>query len=342
MEKPVSTSQNLEYDIFSIILDEIEKVIDGGNPNQSRKNIKIGIERSVKKRLKEIEDETGELLKINAKQTLNEFKKGKKPPVNFSRIKKDTFKNYEKYIKTKGTNFIIDNKGISQFFTNFINQEVQEVVMGTEDINIIIRKAIHKLADSGLSVIDYESGIKRNIDVFVRQEILYAQKKSTQDIRDKFAKENGITIFEFDAHPNARPTHQLWQGKRYDITGKEYPTLEQLTHGEHNDYGCKHRAFPVWFKEDKYMFTKKQLEDINTKPFEWRGKEVDGYKGTQLMREYERKMRAINREKSLLKKKGMEIPDELNYKFSRLDKEYSQLCKKMKTYKRKDRIEVVY
>lgn len=234
----------LEIAIMVVLLKEIKNTLENeNNKANSLNNIRKGVEKNVALYLPLLIDASKKAIKSNYDQL--SFK-GKKPSYNdkFAKESEDYFK---KYIKTKGTNFVVGkNQKLPQFFTTFIEKEVKDIVDGTKSINQVIEKAVKQLADSGLKVIDYDSGVTRQIDVFVRQQMLYAQKQSTQDIRDRFAEENEITIFEFDAHPNARPSHKIWQGKRYDITGKEYPTLDQLTHGEHNDYGCRHRAYPVY------------------------------------------------------------------------------------------------
>lgn len=334
----VDIAQALDFALMVLLLGEIEKTLrEPKNKDESINNIRKGIKLSVNKYLPLMIASANKVLKNNYSQITNDLK-GNIPKYIANNDVEDYFK---KYIKTKGTNFVIGKQGIPQFFTNFIEQEVKSVVDGTATVEDAIKKAISNLAKNEIKIIDYDSGVTRNIDVWCRQQMLYAQKQSTQDIRERYAKENDITIFEFDAHPNARPTHQVWQGKRYDTTGKYYPTLNELTHGEHNDYNCKHRAFPVYDKDNKYMFTKEQLDNINTKPFQWKGKEVDGYEGTQLMRRYEREIRAIKREMNLNDRYNIDNT-KLKAKASKKRQEYKELCKKMGTYQRTNRLTVNY
>ena len=133
----------------------------------------------------------------------------------------------------------------------------------------------------------------------------YAEKESSQEINNKCAKDMGVTVFEFDAHANARPTHKKWQGKRYDTKGKLYPSLYELTHGEEKDYGCRHFAQPVWDVDMPYAYTKEQLKNIDTKPFTFQGKKYEGYEARQYQRELERNIRALKREVILLDNQGL-------------------------------------
>ena len=337
----VKKAQEMESEILESVVDEIEGVLsEKTSKAQALKNIRDKTKKIVDKNIDGIIEESNKALEENSSQTVKGLSKGIIPNVSLTAQQKEVKNYFKKYITTKGTNFVVGkNQKIPQFFTTFIEREIQQVVQGTIPINVAIKKAIKELSQTGLKVIDYDSGVVRTIDVFVRQQILYAQKQHTQDIRNEFAKKNDITIFEFDAYPNARPSHQKWQGKRYDTTGRFYPTLNELTHGEHNDYGCKHRAFPVWDKDDKYMFTEEQLKKINTKPFEWKGKEYNGYSATQKQRQYEREIRALKRERNLLESRG-EKADDVKYRLSVKNKEYKQFCEKMGTYRRNDRTSV--
>lgn len=341
VKKAVESSQKMEGQIMEMIVDEIQSVLNNKKTKgEALKNIRKITNKIVNKNLKKIIKESEEALESNAIQTLKGLEEEAKEI--FIKEKDEVADYFKKYITTKGTNFIVGkDQSVPQFFTVFIEKEIKGVVDGSISIETSISKAIEELAKAGLKIVEYDSGTRRNVDVFVRQQLLYAQKKSTQDIRENFASENGITIFEFDAHPNARPSHQLWQGKRYDITGKFYPTLNELTHGEHNDYGCKHRAYPVWNKEDEYMFSKEDLKNINTIPFDFKGKKYDGYEATQKQRMFERKIRALERERILKENKG--IKDEaLLFRLNKEKKEYKLFCKKMGTYVRKDRISVAF
>ena len=217
----------------------------------------------------------------------------------------DTSKRWKKYIKTSANTYAIGKDKLPVFFTKVVQEEVKNVVGGKCTIDDSCRKAISKLADSGVKIVEYDTGVKRNVDVWVRQQMQYAEKESSQEINNKCAKDMGVTVFEFDAHANARPSHKKWQGKRYDTQGKLYPSLFQLTHGEEKDYGCMHFAQLVWDVDMPYAYTKEQLKNIDTKPFTFQGKEYEGYEARQYQRELERNIRALKREVILLDNQGL-------------------------------------
>lgn len=259
--------------------------------------------------------------------------------VNQWQKKNDAY--WRKYIKTKGTNLVINDKGIIQTFKILLDQDVKGIVEGTLEIDKAVANTIHKLSKAGVDIINYKSGAKRNVEVFVRQQMVYASKESSNDLRKKNAEKDGVTIWEWTAHADARPSHKLWQGKRFDTTGKYYP--KSVSHGEENDYGCLHRAKPVYDKDDPYAYSKKELDNIDTKPFKWNGKTYTGYEAKQQMRAMERKIRQCKREIYLLEENslnGSESAKSTRYLLKKANSDYTSFCKAYGTYRRSNRLKI--
>ena len=257
---------------------------------------------------KDVIKESKKDLEENKQGTLDLIKEASGKPIKKKLkmdLQNDTSKRWKKYIKSNANTYAIGKDKLPVFFTKIVQEEVKNVVGGKCTIDDSCRKAISKLADSGVKIVEYDTGVKRNVDVWVRQQMQYAEKESSQEINNKCAKDMGVTVFEFDAHANARPSHKKWQGKRYDTQGKLYPSLYELTHGEEKDYGCRHFAQPVWDVDMPYAYTKEQLKNIDTKPFTFQGKEYEGYEARQYQRELERNIRALKREVILLDNQGL-------------------------------------
>ena len=257
---------------------------------------------------KDVIKESKKDLEENKQGTLDLIKEASGKPIKKKLkmdLQNDTSKRWKKYIKSNANTYAIGKDKLPVFFTKIVQEEVKNVVGGKCTIDDSCRKAISKLADSGVKIVEYDTGVKRNVDVWVRQQMQYAEKESSQEINNKCAKDMGVTVFEFDAHANARPTHKKWQGKRYDTQGKLYPSLYELTHGEEKDYGCRHFAQPVWNVDMPYAYTKEQLKNIDTKPFTFQGKKYEGYVARQYQRELERNIRALKREVILLDNQGL-------------------------------------
>lgn len=335
----VDIAQAFEFAIMLLLLNEFEKVAKGGNQAESTNIIRNQSSKEVDNFKKSLE--IGILASLNKanNSTLEGLKNAK--DIKYYDVAKhgeNMLKNVQKYVKSKG--FVLNGQRLETFFYNLCRDEATKVANGEIMLEDAIKKACHKLGQSGVSVVTYEN-TTRKIDVYVRQELLYAQKQSYQDIQFKYASDNDITVFETDAHPNARPTHQVWQGRRWDTTGKLYPTFEELSHGngDYNDYNCLHVISPVANPNAPLRYTEDQLKNINTKPFNFRGKTYDGYEAKQRMRYLERQIRACKREKNLLDKKGLDNT-KVAQKLKNWQSEYSQFCKAYGTYQRTNRTRV--
>ena len=335
----VDIAQAFEFAVMLLILNEFEKVAKGGNQAESTNSLRNKSSKEVDTFKKSLE--IGILATLNKanNSTLEGIKNAK--DIKYYDVSKhadNVLDNVKKYIKSKGV--VLNGEKMETFFYNLCRDEAKAVVEGTTTLEKAMESACHKLGQSGVSIVTYDN-TTRKVDVYVRQELLYAQKQSYQDIQFKYAEDEGITVFETDAHPDARPTHQVWQGRRWDTTGKLYPTFEQLSHGNgsYDDYNCLHVVSPVLNTDSKESYTEEQLKNINTKPFMFRGKLYDGYSAKQRMRYLERQIRACKREKNLLDEKDLDN-SKVAQKLKNWQTEYSQFCKAYGTYPRTNRTRV--
>lgn len=351
--KSVKRASLFEIGMMLFISNKIRKVLEDSTKEKADFNkilaenladIRKYTKSETKKLKKDVVKATKEDMKDNIVGTVDLIREasGKKPKINISvevlGRTVDLEKKYKKYLKTKAR-YALGPLNVPMAFTRIVEEEVKNVTEGKCTIDDSCRKAIHKLADSGIKIVEYDTGVKRNVDVWVRQQMQYAEKESSQEINNKCAKEMGVTIFEFDAHANARPSHKKWQGKRYDTQGKLYPSLYQLTHGEEKDYGCRHFAQPVWDKDMPYAYTKEQLANIDTKPFTFQGKEYEGYEARQYQRQLERDIRALKREVILLDGQGLGST-EAKMKLKRANAVYKAFSSQMGDRVHNDRLRI--
>ena len=89
------------------------------------------------------------------------------------------------------------------------------VSTGAADYMTAIRQATRNLADKGLRVIDYESGVHTSLEAAVRRNIMgglgLMQEKIIQETHDQL----GCNGWEITAHANSAPDHEPIQGKQY-------------------------------------------------------------------------------------------------------------------------------
>ncbi|WP_219719039.1 phage minor capsid protein, partial [Clostridioides difficile] len=79
-----------------------------------------------------------------------------------------------------------------------------QVSTGVLDYKTAVKKAVKRLADSGLRFIDYETGWTNRIDVATRRAVLTGVNQMSQNINNKVINDLDTDIVEVTAHSGAR------------------------------------------------------------------------------------------------------------------------------------------
>jgi len=105
-----------------------------------------------------------------------------------------------------------------------------QVSTGTMSYTEAIRDAVKSIADDGLRTIQY-AGRSDQLDVAVRRAVLTGIGNTAAELQLKRAAEMGQDLIQMSAHVGARPTHQVWQGKVFSISGTsdKYPPFVEST-----------------------------------------------------------------------------------------------------------------
>lgn len=255
----------------------------------------------------------------------------------------DTFRNL-----TASMGFLVGNtmlKPARAYQWALDNAEMQ-IQSGAINYNQAIKIAVKQLADSGLKVVDYESGHRDQIDVAVRRAVMTAVNQLNRKYSEQSMDFLQTDLVQVEAHAGARDidgpkgweNHKKWQGKlyRWDEFTKKYPDASK---GEYPDFestcgigdvtgilgaNCRHSwsAFVEGVMERTY--TDKQLEHIDDGlgcTFE--GKTYTAYEATQMQRRVERTIRKLKSEKAAYKAAGLtEDAMALNTRLHRLSTKY--------------------
>lgn len=218
-----------------------------------------------------------------------------------------------------------------------LDNAVMQVQSGAINYNQAIKTAVKKLADSGLKVVDYESGHRDQIDVAARRAVMTGVNQICSKYTEQSAQYLETPYFEVSAHAGARDkpgaspwsSHKDWQGKVYSIrAGDIYPSIYEVCGLGAVDglegANCRHRR-NVWVEGvSERTYTDNQLEHIDDGlgcTFE--GKNYTAYEATQEQRKVERTIRKLKREKSAYKAAGLhEDETEVNIRLRRLNAKY--------------------
>lgn len=266
----------------------------------------------------------------------------------------DTFRNL-----TASTGFLVGNtmlKPARAYQWALDNAEMQ-IQSGAINYNQAIKTAVKQLADSGLKVVDYESGHRDQIDVAARRAVMTGVNQICAKYTEQSAQYLKTPYFEVSAHAGARDkpgqspwsSHKDWQGKVYSVrSGDIYPDIYEVCGLGAVDglegANCRHKRFAWVEGVSERTYTDKQLEHIDDGlgcTFE--GKTYTAYEATQMQRRVERTIRKLKREKAAYKSAGLtEEEQAVNIRLRRVNAKYTAFSKAAGLPEQRERMKVLY
>lgn len=238
-----------------------------------------------------------------------------------------------------------------------LDNAVMQVQSGAINYKQAIKTAVKQLADSGLKVVDYESGHRDQIDVAARRAVMTGVSQICAKYTEQSAEYLETPYFEVSAHSGARDkpgpspwsSHKDWQGKVYSIrAGDIYPNIYEVCGLGAVDglegANCRHRRFPWVEGVSERTYTDEKLEHIDDDlGCEFDGKKYTAYEATQMQRRVEREMRRLKREKSAYKAAGLhEDETAVNIRLRRLNAKYKAFSAAAGLPKQRERMKVLY
>ncbi len=212
-----------------------------------------------------------------------------------------------------------------------------QVQSGAINYNQAIKTAVKELADSGLKVVDYESGHRDHVDVAVRRAVMTGVSQICAKYTEQSSEYLDTPYFEVSAHVGARDkpgpspwsSHKDWQGRVYSVrVGDIYPSIYDVCGLGAVDglegVNCRHRRFPWVEGVSERTYTNEQLEHIDDDHgCTFDGKDYTAYEATQMQRRIERTVRKLKREKAAYKAAGLhEDETAVNIRLRRLNAKY--------------------
>jgi hypothetical protein len=248
---------------------------------------------------------------------------------------------------------------VAKFYQKELNLAHIKVSTGVLDYNTAIKQAINKIADSGVrqivrkkgvSQVEYESGYSINIDSAARRAVLTSVHQFNQETINHMMNEivpPDEQYAETTAHANARPLHQIWQGRVFKVNGssKNYPNLAEST-GLGSATGlmginCKHSYFSFIPEISTRVYTDEQLKNINTPNFTYQDKEYTGYEAAQYQRQLENEIRKLKREALMYKETGLDTElKNTNKQIKDIRNEYKQFSEASGIKAKMDRTQI--
>lgn len=260
---------------------------------------------------------------------------------------------------TQSMGFLVDNGRTmlppAKSYQWALNNAELQIQSSAISYNQAISEAVRQLADSGLKVVNYESGHHNQIDVAVRRAVMTGivqlNTKYNEDTMDVL----GTDLVIVSMHTGARDkgigpeNHKSWQGKIYRWSKKprtskgDYPDLVKITgYGSGEGlcgWNCRHRFHP-FIEGITRERTPEEIEKIDPPPFEFEGRIYTIYEATQKQREIEASIRKQKKRKAA----AIDEKDKTaaSIKLRQLNKEYRDFSKAAGLPEQRERMKVLY
>ena len=172
----------------------------------------------------------------------------------------------------------------------------QQTAFGAADMNTAVRQATKNLADKGVRVIDYESGVHTSVEAAVRRNVMGGLGRMQEQISQQNHDDMGANGWEISAHGASAPDHEPIQGRQY--TDDAYQKLNASLVRRIGTLNCGHTAFPIVLGVSQPQYTDAQLEQMrqdNATGVTVNGRHYTTYEATQQQRAMERTMRRQKR-----------------------------------------------
>lgn len=331
-----------------IDLKGIEKAIQKAT-DTSEKKLKALLD-DVVKRNQQYYTEVIDLAKVTAPETILDAS-------TVDAIRAQTFDTFRNITASMG--FLVDNgrtvlEPARSYQWALDNAEMQ-VMSGAVSYNQAIRSSVKQLADSGIKVVDYESGHRDQIDVAARRAVMTGVSQLCARYTEQSAEYLETPYFEVSAHSGARDTgvawqnHKVWQGKVYSVkAGDIYPNIYEVCGLGMVDglegANCRHIRH-VWVEGvSERTYTDEQLAHIDDNVgCDYDGKRYTAYEATQQQRKIERTVRKLKREQTAYKAAGLtEDEQAVTARIRRLNHEYKEFSNAAGLPLQKERMQVTY
>lgn len=186
-------------------------------------------------------------------------------------------------------------------YINAVTLAEMQAESGAFDYITAIRNAVRNAAQVGTTVL-YPTGHVDKLDVAVRRATLTGISQTAAQISVRYADDMGCDLVETTAHPGARPSHAIWQGRVFSRSGnhKKYPDFVRSTGYGSGDglcgWNCRHSFFPFFEGLSESAYPRAKLAEYKNKAVTYNDQKVGYYDATQMQRSMERQIRATKRE----------------------------------------------
>ena len=204
---------------------------------------------------------------------------------------------------------------LKQVYNECIDRGIISLNQGQTTLGEEIKNIVKELSDSGLKVVEFESGYNRRLDSQVAMNLQDGLSQLQQQINLNFGEEFGADGVEISAHYNPAPDHAEVQGRQFtneefykfqndedavDVKGKRFlKEFEGHDRRSIGQYYCKHNVVPIIVGLEDPVYSDEELQKIideNKEGIELDGKHYTNYEAIQKLRNIETEIRKTKEE----------------------------------------------
>ena len=177
-------------------------------------------------------------------------------------------------------------------YKTLIDAAAAQMASGTMGLNQAVRNVLKQFADSGLQVVDYESGRTRSLGAAVEMNLKEATSMVYQGVQERIGQEFGADGVEISAHWDCAPDHLDVQGKQYSKAAFE--KLQGSLARPIGKLNCRHIIYSIILGVSEPTYSDAELREMKEKSLavqEFDGKYMTTYEATQVQRKLEREIR---------------------------------------------------
>lgn len=245
--------------------------------------------------------------------------------------------------------FVIDGKvtDVSKAYTNVINRAIYQSSQGLVDYKTAMRRSVMELAQSGIQVVESDTGYTRRLDSQVRMNVLDGLSQMNMAYYEQQGEEFGADGYEISAHALCAEDHLRIQGKQY--TKEQYKAINSSLVRPIGTMNCRHVAYPILIGISEPAYTSNELNEIANKSTEQvtytdllgEKKTVTRYQATQRQRQIETQIRRLKDEKYALEQMGDNVgAREVQKKITEKVKYYKKMSNEVGLSPKLDRLSV--
>lgn len=190
-------------------------------------------------------------------------------------------------------------------FVEAANRAFLQVKSGSASYTDALTEAVKSAARQGTTVL-FDAAGPTQLDVAMRRAVLTGVNQAAASVTLAYADEVECDYVETTAHAGARPTHVLWQGQVFCISGRDtgYRKFAEATgYGKVDGLcgvNCRHNFYMFWPGISVPVYTQEQLQAYTAASIPWQGQMLTEAEARAMQRAREVRIRESKRTLAVL------------------------------------------